>query len=77
MTRPLRIEFPGAIYHLTSRGDRRKPIYRDDADRQTFLDVLALGCQRYGAEVLAYRLMGNHYHLVLCTSPACRASCGI
>ena len=49
MSRPLRIEFPGAIYHVTSRGDRREPIYRDDDDRRAQLDVLA------------YCLMGNYY----------------
>ena len=40
MTRPLRLEFPGAVYHLTARGDRREDIFLDDADRQTFLDLL-------------------------------------
>ena len=43
MARPLRIEFAGALYHLTSRGDRREPIYEDDEDREIFLDVLAGG----------------------------------
>ena len=41
MSRPLRIEFPGAVYHVTSRGDRREPIYKDDKDRHTQLAVLA------------------------------------
>ena len=41
MSRPMRIEFPGAVYHVTSRGDRREAIYRDDADRLTQLDILA------------------------------------
>jgi N12 class adenine-specific DNA methylase len=41
MSRPLRIEFPGAVYHVTSRGDRREPIYRDDEDRLAHLDVIA------------------------------------
>lgn len=67
MSRPLRIEFPGAIYHVTSRGDRREPIYRDDADRVAHLGVIAQAMNRFGARVLAYCLMGNHYHLVLCT----------
>ena len=67
MSRPLRIEFPGAVYHVTSRGDRREPIYRDDADRVTQLAVLAEATSRFDASVLAYCLMGNHYHLVLCT----------
>ncbi|MFO0123854.1 MAG: transposase [Inhella sp.] len=53
MARPLRIEFPGAIYHLTSRGDRREAIFVDDEDRQLFLDVLAQGCRRMDACVPA------------------------
>ena len=68
MSRPLRIEFPGALYHVTSRGDRREPIYRDDADRLAHLDVLAHALSRFDAQVVAYCLMGNHYHLVLHTS---------
>ena len=67
MSRPLRIEFPGAVYHVTSRGARREPIYESDADRQGWLDVLALGLERFDAQALAYCLMGNHYHLVLHT----------
>ncbi|RVU43822.1 transposase [Rubrivivax rivuli] len=67
MSRPLRIEFPGAAYHVTSRGDRREPIHRDDADRLLHLDVLATAMDRFDAEVLAYCQMGNHYHLVLYT----------
>lgn len=67
MSRPLRIEFPGAVYHVTSRGDRREPIYRDEADRSAQLEVLAQAMDRFDAQVLAYCLMGNHYHLVLHT----------
>jgi putative transposase len=67
MSRPLRIEFPGAVYHVTSRGDRREPIYKDDEDRHTQLAVLAQAMQRFDAQVLAYCQMGNHYHLVLHT----------
>jgi putative transposase len=70
MSRPLRIEFPGAIYHVTSRGDRREPIYQDDADRHAHLAVLAQAMDRFDAQVLAYCLMGNHYHLVLHTRQA-------
>ena len=40
MARPLRIEFPGAVYHVTSRGDRREPIFQDDQDRLIFLDIV-------------------------------------
>ncbi len=67
MSRPLRIEFPGATHHVTSRGDRREPIYRDDADRECHLDVLGDALTRFDTDVLAYCLMGNHYHLVLQT----------
>lgn len=66
----MRIEFPGAVYHVTSRGDRREPIYRDDVDRQTQLEVLAQVMDRLDAQALAYCLMGNHYHLVLHTRQA-------
>ncbi len=67
MARPLRLEFPGAVYHLTSRGDRREPIFRDDGDREALLQTLALGLARFNAAALAYCLMGNHYHLVIQT----------
>ena len=67
MSRPLRLEFPGALYHLTSHGDRREPIFEDDEDRAALLDVLALGLDRFDAECFAYCLMGNHYHFVIQT----------
>jgi putative transposase len=70
MARPLRIEFPGAIYHVTSRGDRREPIFVDDVDRESLIAVLATGMSRFDAQVLAYCLMGNHYHFVLHTRQA-------
>lgn len=67
MSRPLRIEFDNAIYHLTSRGDRRCTIFRTDSDRLTWLALLGETCARFGFAVYAYCLMGNHYHLVLQT----------
>jgi putative transposase len=67
MARPLRIQFPGAVYHVTSRGDRREAIFEDDHDRLAFLAVLARALQRYSAMALAYCLMDNHYHLVIYT----------
>lgn len=70
MARPLRIEFPGAIYHVTSRGDRRELIFVDDDDRRVLLAVLAQALARFDARMLAYCLMGNHYHFVLCTHQA-------
>lgn len=70
MSRPLRIEFPGAAYHVTARGDRREPIYHDDRDRRAFVELLGQAMERFDAAILAYCLMGNHYHLVLQTREA-------
>jgi putative transposase len=64
MSRPLRIEYPGALYHLTSRGNARQDIFLDDTDRAVFLDVLASVIERHGWHLYAYCLMGNHYHLL-------------
>lgn len=68
MTRPLRIEFPGALYHVTARGDQHSAIYRDDTDRYIWLEVLGLVCARFHLVVHAYCLMTNHYHLMLETA---------
>ena len=68
--RPLRIEFAAAGHHITSRGDRREALYRDDEDRQRHLAVIAQAMDRFDAQVLAYCLMGNHYHLVVQTRQA-------
>lgn len=65
MSRPLRIEFPGAIYHVTSRGNARQRIYRDDGDRERFLSILAHVVDRYAWLCHAYCLMDNHYHLLV------------
>lgn len=70
MVRPLRIEYAGAVYHVTSRGDRREPIAKDDTDRALFLDVVGQALERFDAQAWAYCLMGNHYHLVLHTREA-------
>jgi len=70
MARPLRIEFADAVYHVTSRGDRREAIFVDDEDRHAFLAVMAHAMARLDAAVLAYCLMGNHYHLVVQTRKA-------
>jgi putative transposase len=69
ISRPLRIEFPGAMYHATSRGDRRELIFDDDSDRAALLSVLGECMQRFDAQGLAYCLMGNHGHFVLHTHP--------
>jgi putative transposase len=65
MARPLRIEFAGALYHITARGDRREPIYEDDEDRHSFLDVLGTVTEDFNWLCHAYCLMGNHYHLLV------------
>jgi putative transposase len=65
MARPLRIEFPGAIYHVTSRGNERKDVFRDDKDRAVFLDILSRCCNLFNWQCHAYCLMGNHYHLII------------
>ena len=70
MVRPLRIEYPGAVYHVTSRGDRREPIAKDDIDRLAFLSIVGQAFERFDAHAWAYCLMGNHYHLVLRTRQA-------
>jgi len=70
MARKLRIEYPGAVYHLMSRGNQGQPIFRSDQDRALFLETLAEGCEKTGWEVHAYVLMGNHYHMLLETPDA-------
>jgi putative transposase len=67
MARPLRLEFSGALYHITSRGDHREDIFMDDVDRQSFLNILGQVCARTGWICHAYCLMDNHYHLVIDT----------
>ena len=67
MARPLRIEFPGAVYHVTSRGNERRPIVRDDTDREMFVQILAEVVGRFGLKLYAWVLMTNHYHLFLRT----------
>src|ERR1700690_216649 len=65
MARKLRVEYPGAVYHVMNRGDRREAIFKDDKDRQLFLSTMAEACGKTGWEVHALCLMGNHFHLVL------------
>ncbi|HEX7155160.1 MAG TPA: transposase [Thermoanaerobaculia bacterium] len=67
MARPLRLEFPGALYHVTSRGNERRPIFRNNGDRMQFLLLLGEAARRFGWSVTAYVLMTNHFHLVLQT----------
>jgi putative transposase len=65
MSRPLRIEWPGALYHVTSRGDRREPIVEDDVDRRAWVEVLGQACDRFNWRVHAWCLMTNHYHVLV------------
>ncbi|WP_263079861.1 transposase [Endozoicomonas sp. Mp262] len=65
MSRPLRIEYAGALYHVTSRGNERKAIYREGADFELFLDVLAEVCERFHWVIHSWCLMSNHYHVVV------------
>jgi putative transposase len=65
MARKLRIQYPGAIYHVMNRGDRREPVFADDQDRQRFLETLGETCQKTRWQVHAYCLMKNHFHLVI------------
>jgi putative transposase len=65
MARQLRVEYPGAIYHVMNRGDRREEIFQDDKDREGFLAALAEACGKTGWEVHALCLMRNHFHLVV------------
>ena len=65
MSRPMRIEFPGGLYHVTSRGDRSEDIFLDDGDRQQWLALLGQVCNRFVWRCHAYCLMSNHFHDVV------------
>ena len=67
MSRPLRLEFPDALYHVTARGDRREDIFEDDLDRRAFLDTLGAVVGQFNWLSYAYCLMDNHYHLLVQT----------
>ena len=67
MARPLRIEYPGAIYHIMARGNERRAIFRSDSDRHRFLEKLRELRKVHRIDIYAYALMTNHYHLVVCT----------
>ena len=67
MARPLRIEYPGAWYHVMNRGRRREKIFYSDVDYRSFLDVLKMTCELFQVEIHAYSLMPNHYHILLHT----------
>jgi putative transposase len=65
MARPLRIQYPGAVYHITCRGNERRDIYRDDKDRTTFLGTLGQSIKTYTIKLYSHVLMGNHFHLLV------------
>lgn len=65
MARPIRIEYSGAVYHITTRGNDRQSIYETKADRYRFLTIVEQACKRYQWSVYAYCLMDNHYHLLI------------
>lgn len=65
MARPLRIQFQGAVYHITARGNARRDIFRDDADRRAFIGLLAREVGQQQWRLYAYCLMNNHYHLLI------------
>jgi putative transposase len=65
MARPLRIEYQGAHYHVTSRGNERKAIYRGDTDREKFLELIRRAVDQFDLRLHAYVLMDNHYHLLI------------
>src|SRR6266508_2020479 len=64
MARPVRIEYPGAVYHVICRGNNRQAVFRDEQDRTRYLDKLSFYCQDKSVDLLSYCLLGNHVHLV-------------
>lgn len=70
MARPLRLEFAGALYHITTRGNHQEAIYEEDTDRESFLTIMSGVCERYNWVCHAYCLMDNHYHLLIETPEA-------
>ena len=70
MARKVRIQYPGATYHVINRGDHREPTFRDDEDRRQFLSTLEEGCQKTAWQVHCYCLMSNHFHWVVETPKA-------
>jgi putative transposase len=67
MSRPLRIQYPNAYYHVTCRGNERREIFRNKEDRKDFLSLLARSVDIFEVHLLAYALMSNHFHLLVCT----------
>ncbi len=65
MARPLRIQYPGAVYHVTCRGNERQAIFKDDDDRKRFLQYLIQSLNIYSVKLYTYVLMSNHFHLLI------------
>lgn len=65
MTRPLRVQYEGAVYHMTCRGNERKTIFKDDQDKNVFLELLSDGVKTYNIILYCYILMDNHFRLLL------------
>ncbi len=65
MSRPLRLEYPGSLHHVTSRGNARQSIFYDDGDREFFLNLLGVAVKRFEWILTAYVLMSNHFHFVV------------
>ncbi len=65
MTRPLRIEYSGAFYHITSRGNEKKNIFKNETDYKKLLSYFETATERYKAVIHVYCIMSNHYHLLL------------
>ena len=65
MARPLRIQFPGAVYHVTNRGNEKKAIFKDDVDRIAFLEILSRSLETYDTTLYCFVLMSNHFHFLL------------
>ena len=79
MARPPRLQFPGAVYHVTARGNEQRPIFRDDLDRREYLDRIVHYRERFRFQLLAYCLMTNHVHLAVRSSavPLSRVMAGL
>jgi REP element-mobilizing transposase RayT len=70
MSRPVRIGFPNALYHVIARGDWREDTFEDDADRHAFLDIFAQVVEQFNSLCYAWCLMDIHYHLLIQTADA-------
>jgi REP element-mobilizing transposase RayT len=75
MARKLRLQYPGAIYHVMSRGDRREPVFLEPADYELFLATLGETCAKTDWQIHAYCLMPNHFHLVVETPKGVSENC--